>query len=78
MALMKFAGNQYIPYFIGAACTPHVTSRKVIVSDMSVVQYLALYCIAFTLQKLTWEKSDNLGPKLGARAFMGLFAGTRM
>ena len=43
-----------------------------IVSDMSVVQYLALYYIAFTLQELTREKSDSLGPKLGARAFMGL------
>ena len=44
---------------------------------MSVVQHLELYCAAFTLQKLTWERSDSLGPKLGARAFMGLFAWTR-
>ena len=27
---------------------------------------------------LTSEKSDSLGPKLGVRAFMGLFGGTRM
>ena len=44
-------GKLYIPYFIDAACTPHVTNRLVTLglSNTPTNLCLALYCIVFTL-----------------------------